>query len=573
VRFFAPKLKLVWVLVLVVLVTSCDTWDLPINEKLEFYRSVVAVGSWEELKTLAEDPNAPAILGLSKDIVLNNTHSPITVTRTLTIISFEGTHTISRGQGDAAFKDQMFQVQGNGNLTLGGYAGKTLILDGGAVWNTNSPPVNGGVEAEDALVNVSSAQLTIRDGAILRNNDNDGGVGGGVHMDVAIGDSAELTMEGGAISGNTAYQGGGVYVTSSGGITTLTMTGGTISGNEADIGGGVYVTGGSNSAILNMRGGAISGNKASEGGGVRVTSASSGSAEFTMAGGLISENEAAGGGGVWVHGNDDGETAKMAMKGGVISGNNAASGGGIYVYGGVSNGAELTMSGGAIIRGNEATSEGGGVYVIGDNSGSSAKLDMTSGTISGNKAISNGGGGVYIYGYNNGTAELTMSGGDISENKAIGSSDNPAIGDGGGVYVFGDGAKLTMLSGSISENTAASDGGGVYIWSDSGSAEFTMSGGVISGNTASGSASFGGGVYVNQTAVFKKEPKDLATTTSGVIYGKDEGVNNNTAKDASGNLLSGNGHAVYVVTDSKYRDTTVPESMELRSSDSVGWGQ
>jgi hypothetical protein len=46
-------------------------------------------------------------------------------------------------------------------------------------------------------------------------------------------------MNGGAISGNTADLGGGVYVDTSG---TFTMEGGAISGNTADYGGGgVYV--------------------------------------------------------------------------------------------------------------------------------------------------------------------------------------------------------------------------------------------------------------------------------------------------------------------------------------------
>jgi hypothetical protein len=309
VRFFTPRLKITGALVLALLATSCDTWDLPINEKLEFYRSVVAVGSWEELKTLAEDPNAPAILAVAKDITFPaGEASIIYVTRTLTIISFEGTHTISRGQGTGtAFVYEMFHVSDGGDLTLGGYAGKTLILDGGAIWNTDSPPDNDGVKAERALINVYNAHLTIHDGTILRNNHNIGGVSEGGGVDVyGNGGAATVTMTGGTISGNTSGVGGGVRVCSenTGGSAKLTMKGGAISGNTAtSTGGGVYVNGSSDSTTtLAMTGGAISGNTSDyRGGGVYAISFTANTTAVTMTGGVISGNTASDeGGGVFV---------------------------------------------------------------------------------------------------------------------------------------------------------------------------------------------------------------------------------------------------------------------------------
>jgi hypothetical protein len=80
-------------------------------------------------------------------------------------------------------------------------------------------------------------------------------------------------MNGGTISGNTAYYyGGGVYVANNG---SFEMNGGTISGNTASYynGGGVYVA---NNGSFEMSGGTISGNTASDyGGGVYVYSSGS----------------------------------------------------------------------------------------------------------------------------------------------------------------------------------------------------------------------------------------------------------------------------------------------------------
>jgi hypothetical protein len=432
---------------------------------MEFYASITPVSSWAELKTQAENPGGPALLALTHDVVLDNTLLAITVKRTLTITSFKGTHTISRGQDNTtAFYDPMFKVENGGNLTLGGYAGKTLILDGGAVWNESTPSQNDGVYTGIPLVLVENADLTIRDGAILRNNDSSGD-GGGVQVLGANG-TATMTMTGGAISGNRAdgsYGGGGVYVESlSGGSVTMTMTGGTISGNTADyFGGGVEVHGDGGTAILNMTGGTISGNRADFGGGVEVYG-------------------------------DDG-TATLNMTGGTISKNTAGnSGGGVDVYG-EGGTATLNMRGGAIISGNEAT-DAGGVYVRRDVVGSVATMTMTGGTINGTRADGDGG-GVQVYGSPApGTTALTMRGGAISG--------NTANDQGGGVYVFGlySGDTVTMTGGVISGNTASSEGGGVFVY-----------------------------VYPINQAVFKKENEGSATTSGIIYGGTEPDLLKNTA--------------------------------------------
>lgn len=70
-------------------------------------------------------------------------------------------------------------------------------------------------------------------------------------------------------------------------------------------------------------------------------------------------------------------------------------------------------------------------------------------------------------------------------------SGNTATGNGGGVYVSG--GTFTMSDGTISGNTAGKNGGGVYVGY---TATFTISGGKITGNTAGKSKN---GVYVNGT--------------------------------------------------------------------------
>jgi hypothetical protein len=98
-----------------------------------------------------------------------------------------------------------------------------------------------------------------------------------------------FTMEGGAISGNTADSsqggGGGVYI--SGGM--FTMEGGEIRGNTATKGGGVSVDDGS---AFTMSGGTISGNAASSGGGGVYFAPYYNSASFIKSGGTIYGSDA-----------------------------------------------------------------------------------------------------------------------------------------------------------------------------------------------------------------------------------------------------------------------------------------
>ena len=104
-----------------------------------------------------------------------------------------------------------------------------------------------------------------------------------------------LKVTGGFIAGgSTTQSGAGVYVSRSG---SFKLQSGTICGNKTNIaGGGVYTEG-----VFEMSGGSIYGNTAEDGGGVFVD----GAGEFSMQGGVISGNNASGtyanGGGVHIY--------------------------------------------------------------------------------------------------------------------------------------------------------------------------------------------------------------------------------------------------------------------------------
>jgi hypothetical protein len=131
---------------------------------------------------------------------------------------------------------------------------------------------------------------------------------------------------------------------------------------------------------------------------------------------------------------------------------------------------------------------------------------------------------------------------------------------GGGVSVSG--GTFTMLEGAISGNTTVSSsssygGGGVSV---SGGA-FTMSGGTISGNTAS----YGGGVRVSD-GTFRKNP-GIGGNSSGVIYGS-EATGADVNDVALKNTASSSGSAIYC--SPKKRNTTAGQTDYIATS--IGQG-
>ncbi|RDI06955.1 T9SS type A sorting domain-containing protein [Flavobacterium sp. AG291] len=183
------------------------------------------------------------------------------------------------------------------------------------------------------------------------------------------------------------------------------------------------------------------------------------------------------------------------------------------------NGGAISVSGGTTLMNNcivsdsnamgaLATNGGGGIYV------SNGSLTLNVSTVTNNTAsgVSGSGGGILV-----GTdGSLTVNGSVISDNMAnragggievnsatavsislndttlSGNTAGSNPGNGGGLHITGA-SNATISGGVVTDNTATSEGGG--LWNGSGT--MTITGTVISENTASGAASDqgGGGIY------------------------------------------------------------------------------
>ena len=146
----------------------------------------------------------------------------------------------------------------------------------------------------------------------------------------------------------------------------------------------------------------------------------------------------------------------------------------------------------------------------GDKGGSifaeSADVNLYGGALTGNSGLKQGG-GVSLD-----CSNLNLYGGEISGNSAE---------NGGAVYLNREPSVLTMSGGTISGNTATGSDGGVYIYRTG--SVCNLSGGVIENNTAGDN---GGGIYIN----------------SG-NYGK---LNLSGAPVVQGNTVSGKANNVYL---------------------------
>lgn len=334
---------------------------------------------------------------------------------------------------------------GGGCYLKGGVAN----LTGGTIYGNRSNKVGGG------LFVTNSATLTVSGECKI--SENEAAQSGGA---ICVTGSSEVTVSGGEISRNTAssHYGGGIWVTTG----TLTVSGGTIEENEADRGGGISVI----SGLCTFSGGLIQSNIANKvdanlggrGGGVFVgyDEQTSGQGQFTMTGGQILDNEAeVEGGGVYCKAKTDEEEGKYSIQftGGEISRNMAYNGGGVYV------------------------------------NSPNVKISEPGVTVQSNKA-QNFGGGIYLH-----SGFLVVSAGEFLENLAPDGKE----GRGGAVYVDVKGI-ATFENCTVKNNSVGYFGGGLYAVKTSeenrGGLITLNAGCKVVGNTASGSNTRGGGVYI-----------------------------------------------------------------------------
>jgi len=233
------------------------------------------------LLIIEEDVGIPGSTGFSFNPVVR------VVTNQATGISWNEYH----------FKPVTIGITGKGKLylTSDGFLlninGQTVIIDGEVTLEgrkTNNLP----------LIFVNQEGLIAHTKLELRNGTLRGNGRGAVQIQ-----GGEFTMRGGAITGNSSLNGGGVCIMGEPDGVFFTMSGGTISGNTA-----VY-------------------DKSAAG-----------------KGGYGSDNKTGSGGGIYLSG------GRVSITGGTISGNKAVRGGAIFIYG---VGGRINKSGG-VIYGNDA---------------------------------------------------------------------------------------------------------------------------------------------------------------------------------------------------------------------------
>ena len=385
--------------------------------------------------------------------------------------------------------DKLFYAQ-SGNITLCDCSGENVITAG-------APD-----STKYALSVTAGAQVTLVDVNIKNGYSNYGAVYLSSGSDTA---SAELTMMGGEISGNTATKDGAAGAVMVGAYAKLNLwDGAKISGNTSTStvrgAGGVYVAGSGTTTgsggIVNMYGGEISGNtSAVKGGGVLMFRHGT----FNMYGGKIDGNSSPNGGGVYLWRLSTANFPTFTLYGGTIS-NNAATntssgyGGGVYAEADT----VFHMSGGSV-SGN-TSKNAGGIYTL------SAKTVMSGGIIGGNIATAGRGGGIQV----GSAATFTMTGGQIRE--------NIASAGGGGVNVIAGGTFM-MHGGTITQNSSATKAadGTVTLGSGSGAGINNYGSMVMFGGTVSGNNTSGNGKDINVASTSSATVEGTLTINGGIV--------------------------------------------------------
>ena len=273
----------------------------------------------------------------------------------------------------------------NSNYELGG----GILIGNGSTFTMNGGEISGNTANGGGGVAIIGSSMVMNSGTISNNStyrtSGQGSYGAGVYVadyaNASGGDTlftaqpASFEMNGGSISGNTAFDYGGGILTfpQQGQKITININNGNISGNQVTEGSGGAVAAFFGVTELNVKGGTLSGNSAQNyGGGVFLYQATN----VTISGGTISENRASSGGGVCLFAGSE-----VKQTSGSIENNVANVGGGVC-------GGTYTMTGGVIKDNNNSLTEaerraakGDGVYVgtafnLGDNAEISTNNDV-----------------------------------------------------------------------------------------------------------------------------------------------------------------------------------------------------
>lgn len=392
-----------------------------------------------------------------------------------------------------------------------------------------------------------------------------GGCGGGATFS-----TSPATLTNSVFTGNTAYDGAGIYATGStttltgvtatanaashvGGFTytksnTLTISGTTVIGSATDStlgntsgnnGGALY---GDTNASMILNGITVAGNTAGNAGGALYVRNHFEATDVEFIG-----NSANYGGALFIYNTND-----AVLDGCTLTANQSTSsvGGAVYINAG--SGASATLSavdttfsdntsattGGAVninagcefdadgctFSGNTAATYGGAIHVV---SGSTLVAEDT--TFTGNVATANGGGAISTYksSANDNRATLTLTNVTLDQNTAA---------NGGALYLSETDA---TLSGIVTDNSTTGSGGIGYINLGT---ELTIDEITATGNNA---GSYGGGFYVNRSTLNIENDEE-----EKIIFGALESAdpeNPVTAEDLETlkNYSSGSGGVIY----------------------------
>lgn len=337
-------------------------------------------------------------------------------------------------------------------------------------------------------------------------------------------DTGKITGAKGSAESNTA-QFGAINCQSG---SNFVMYGGSISNNtvEKANGGGIFVNGGT----FTMYGGSVNNNKAPNGSGGAISVENG---NIYTYGGEMNDNSAINGGAIHLNGNTKGEIRNIKADNNAATGSKNGMGGAIY-----------TETGGLIqihnveLSNNKAVS-GGGIYL--NSTANNIYTNIYNANIHDNSATGNGG-GVFLDG--NGKSNPSTS---IYDSKICG---NVSGNNGGGIFATSD-AMLNLYGGTISDNTCTGSGGGIRVASSTYFAVTNYKNPVyINGNKASDGGGIstaanalnligkceiedntatdrGGGVYVNRSSMFllfnqTTITKNTAPQGGGIYLNKDD---------------------------------------------------
>jgi hypothetical protein len=359
---------------------------------------------------------------------------------------------------------------GYGGGGVGVFGSGTRLSVTNATISGNTGSYGGGIDAESSPTSLTLDTVTISGNTSTYS-------GGGIAL-YGLSSTTTLSATGVQIKNNTGSSGGGIYISG----TAATMASTSITGNTGSSGGGLYFSSGTLSAPSLT----LSNNKATGSGGGLYAFPTSGSLttsnNFNLTGATITGNTSgSSGGGAYI---STGSYVNVKLPSSTITGNTAANGGGLYYYPGTSTPLDLTT---ANVSTNAATSAGGGVYCtgcVGTLTFDGAKIDT-------NTAATTGG-GVHLAGSTSAlTASFATSGStaaSVSSNKVTApTSTTPS---GGGIYVTGTGATVTLNGAKVNSNavsgtTGTISGGGLEIVNG---AKVTCTSGSVKGNSVATSS-------------------------------------------------------------------------------------